>query len=379
MSRDLELFIDEQVAESMMPGLSCAAVVGDSAVWSYGTGWADIEQQISMRSDTIMNVASVAKTVTATAVLRLREEKGFDLDADVGSFLGFEVRNPHHPRVPITVRQLLAHRSSIKDGPAYEAGYVCGPASESLEAWLTAFLLPDGKRYAVEENFHLWAPGTLDPPDEPRPYSNVGYGLLSLVLEKIAGISFSEYCASRLFEPLGMSDSGWFLHDVSTDKHARLYSLVPEDPEELGFGGVEILHEQLEEARAAKPGSLFKHCVYSHPIKADGMLRTSVDDLARFLALYTNGGVASGHRVLQTATLEMMLSSDHYGRALCWQGGALSDGRVRWHHGGADPGVGTLILFEPQLRLGVLIFCNYAGPAPFLSEVYARIRREFGV
>ena len=377
MPRELERFIDSQIAGSMMPGLACAAVVGDAVVWSYGSGWADIERRIPMRSDTILNVASVAKTVTATAVLRLWEETEFDLDADIGPFVGFEVCNPHHPDVPISVRQLLAHRSSIKDGPAYEAGYVCGPASETLEDWLRAFLAPVGKRTSVDENFHTWPPGTKTPPENTRPYSNVGYGLLSLAVEKIAGVTFADYCASRLFEPLGMRESAWFLDDISIDKHASLYSLLPDDPDELGFGGVEVLHKELNRARAADPGSLFKHCLYSHPIKADGMLRTSVDDLGRFLALYTNDGVSNGHRILQPETLAMMLSSDHWGRALCWQGGELESGRVRWHHGGGDPGVSTLILFEPEPRLGVLIFSNYAGPAPFLSEIYKRIREAF--
>ena len=379
MPRELERFIDEQVAESMMPGLACAAVVGDAVVWSHGSGWADVERQVSMRSDTILNVASVSKTVTATAMMCLWEETGFDLDADIGAFLGLGVRNPHCPDVPITVRQLLAHRSSIKDGPAYDAGYVCGEPTELLETWLSDFLSPSGNRYSAEENFHVWAPGTADPPEEPRPYSNVGYGLLSLVLERIAGMPLADYCATRLFEPLGMRESGWSLEDIPIEKHASLYSLVPDDPDELGFGGVEVLHEELDRARAAEPGSLFKHCLYSHPIKADGMLRTSVEELARFLALYTHDGLSNGQRILRPETLEMMLSADHYGRALCWQGGALPDGRIRWHHGGSDPGVRTLILFHPKLRLGVLLFRNFACPAPFLSEISRRIREAFVV
>ena len=377
MSKALEPFIDDQVAGSLMPGLACAAVVGDAVVWSYGSGWADIENRVPMRSGTIMNVASVSKPVTATAVLRLWEEMGFDLDADIHSFLGFDVRNPHHPSVPITTRQLLAHRSSIKDGPAYEAGYVCGSPAEDLEGWLQEFFLSDEQRDSEDENFHTWAPGTVDPPESPRPYSNVGYGLLSLLLEKISGLPFAEYCRERVFEPLGMSTTSWFLEDIPADRHASLYSLVPEDPAELGFGGVEIIHEQLALARKATPGTLFKHCLYSHPIKADGMLRTSVEELARFLGVYTNGGQFQDVRILQDSTIEMMLSGDPFGRALCWQGGKLEDGRVRWHHGGSDPGVGTVMLFEPEQELGILLFSNFAGPASFLSEIYKKIKATF--
>jgi len=360
-----------------MPGLACAAVVGAAVVWSHGSGWADIEHEVPMRSGTIMNVASVSKPLTATALLRLWEETGFDLDADIGFLLGFEVHNPHHPEAPITARQLLAHRSSIKDGPAYEAGYVCGPPEEDLENWLRDFLLPGGARYSASENFHAWAPGTASPPESPRPYSNVGYGLASLLLAKIADMSFEEYCADRIFKPLGMRESSWLLKDTPAERYASLYSLVPDDPDELGFHGVEVLHEQLVLARDAAPGSLFKHCLYSHPIKADGMLRTSVDELARFMVLYTNDGVSQGERVLERSTLDMMFSIDPFGRALCWQGGTTRDGHARWHHGGSDPGVGTLVILEPELRLGILLFSNYAGPAPFLSEIYRRIQAAF--
>ena len=377
MSKALEQFIDEQVAGRPMPGLACAVVVKDALAWSYGSGWANIENRVPMSAGTILNIASVSKPVTATALLRLWEETSFDLDADIGSLLGFEVRNPHHPNIPVTARQLLAHRSSLKDGPAYEAGYVCGTPTEGLAGWLKAYLLPGGSYYSADDNFHAWPPGTLDPPESPRPYSNVGYGLISLLVETISDRSFADYCSRRIFEPLGMSTTSWFLQDIPAERHASLYSLMPEDPDELGFGGVEVLHEQLALARTTKPGTLFKHCLYSHPIKADGMLRTSVEELARFLGIYTNGGQFQGVRVLQDSTIEMMLSDDPFGRALCWQGGRLVDGRVRWHHGGSDPGVGTVMLFEPEHELGILLFCNYAGPAPFLSEIYRRIKTEF--
>ena len=212
--RELECFIDAQVAANPMPGLACAAVVGDGFVWTYGSGWADIERQTPMDGNTIMNIASVSKPVTATAVLRLWEETGFDLDADVSTLTGFDVHNPHHPNAVITTRQLLAHRSSIKDGPAYEAGYVCGRPSLDLESWLRTYFLPTNRQAIEDANFHRWAPGTVNPPESPRPYSNVGYGVLSLLVEKVSGISFDDYCQDRIFAPLGMQTTSWFLKGI---------------------------------------------------------------------------------------------------------------------------------------------------------------------
>ena len=73
MQRELERFIDEQVAESMMPGLACAAVVERELVWSYGSCWSDLERQLPMLSDSILHLASVSMTVTLTAMMRLLE------------------------------------------------------------------------------------------------------------------------------------------------------------------------------------------------------------------------------------------------------------------------------------------------------------------
>jgi CubicO group peptidase (beta-lactamase class C family) len=74
-----------------------------------------------MLADTLINVGSVAKTVTATAVMQLWEQKQFDLQDDVARYLPFPLRNPHFPDVPITFEPLPTHRSSIRDnGPAYD-------------------------------------------------------------------------------------------------------------------------------------------------------------------------------------------------------------------------------------------------------------------
>lgn len=373
--KNLEQFIQERFEPSPMPGFACAAVVDDCIVWSKGFGWADVEDSIPMTADTVMNIASVAKTVTATVVCMLWEETDFDLDADINSFLHFSVRNPNHPDVPITVRQLLTHRSSIKDSKAYDGSYVCGTKHPSLEDWMHSYLIPGSALYSSDDNFHTWAPGTMSPPETPRCYSNIGYGLLAMVFEAIAGVAFESYCQMKLFDPLGMTHSTWRLNDVPPESHAGLYSLIAEDPK--AFGNVEFVTEQLAKAQTAEPRSLFKHCLYSLPIATDGLLRTSVNELGRFLSLYTHDGVYDSERILKTETLQMILSNTHFGRALCWQGGPREGRNVRWHHGGGDPGVSTLIIFEPAHKLGVLLFSNFAGPAPFLSEVYKEIRSTF--
>jgi CubicO group peptidase (beta-lactamase class C family) len=115
-----------------VPGVAVAIVRHGELLRARGYGWADLERRVPMTADTLLNVGSVSKTVTAIAVMQLWERGALRLDDDVNDYLPFAVRNPRHPDVPITARQLLAHRSSIRDGPAYDESYACGDPSLSL-------------------------------------------------------------------------------------------------------------------------------------------------------------------------------------------------------------------------------------------------------
>ena len=372
---DLERSIAQQLAEDDGVGLACAAVLAGGVAWAAGFGWADVEREIPMTADTVLNIASVSKTVTATTVLRVWEDSALDLDADVSDLIGYEVRNPRHPDRPITPRQLLTHRSSIKDGPAYDGAYVCGPYPGTLRDWLIDYLRPGGEQFSAESNFHAWPPGTIDPPDEPRPYSNVNYGLLGDVVASVTGEPFAEVCRREILSPAGMDRSGWFLDDIDLSTHAALYSRIPAD--RSAFDAMEFVPEERERAASAAPGTLFRHCLYAHPTYPDGFLRTSVRELGRFLALYSGAGEAGGRRILRAETIETILSNDHFGRALCWQGGPRENGTILWHHGGADPGVRTIMTFDPARRLGILLLSNLDGPPGYTQDVYRMIRDRF--
>jgi len=112
----LDEFIAGMLEKDRAPGFSAAVVVGERLIWSGGYGLADVHGGIEMSPDSIQNIGSISKTVTATAVMQLWEEGRFGLDDDVGDFLPYPIRNPRFPDTPITFRQLLAHRSAIKDG-----------------------------------------------------------------------------------------------------------------------------------------------------------------------------------------------------------------------------------------------------------------------
>ncbi|MGB2906344.1 MAG: serine hydrolase domain-containing protein, partial [Candidatus Aminicenantaceae bacterium] len=176
----LDDFIEKHMDSRFIPGLGVCLIKAGAVARIKGFGWADIENEIPYDPEqTLQNIGSVSKTFTATAVMQLWEQGRFKLDDDVNSYLSFKVKNPRFPEASITFRQLLTHRSSIKDGPSYGESYACGDPQVTLKTWIEQYFTPGGETYDADENFHVWKPGQEGKlPAQPRPYSNVGFGLL---------------------------------------------------------------------------------------------------------------------------------------------------------------------------------------------------------
>jgi CubicO group peptidase (beta-lactamase class C family) len=101
-------------------------------------------------------------------------------------------------------------------------------------------------------------------------------------------------------------------------------------------------------------------CLYSFPNYPDGALRTSVNQLARFLLAYANNGSLGGTQILATDTVRLMLTPQAAttpDRGLCWATAQKREQRY-WGHGGADPGIRTNMSFRPSDGVGVIVFVN---------------------
>ena len=362
----LEQRFGQLLEEHAVPGCAAGLLRGGRLVWSAGFGLADLERELPMTPDALLNIGSVTKTVTTTAVLQLLEEGLLNLDDDAGERLAFPVRNPRHPEVPITVRQLLTHRSSILDGLAYDRSYACGDPATPLGEWLAAYFTAE----RVEDHFHLWEPGGEVPSEGPRAYSNVAFGLLGHLVERVDGRSFEDYCRERIFEPLGMAASGFLLERIDVERHAVPYTRVPADfaaGDDLAGMPTAALARRPLDGRAPEPGTLFPHCLYSFATPPDGLLRTSVNELARFLSLWAGRGTTTGPdgepvTLLDPDIVDLALADAHFGRALCWdRASSLPGGPLAFHDGG-DPGILTLAGFHPGAGSGLLLFFNTGGP-----------------
>ena len=382
----LDEFFEEIVNNTPLAGVTACIIKEGKVVWSKGYGWADIENEIPMSPDKVQNIGSISKTIAATAVMQLWEKGLFSLDDDVNDYLPFTVKNPRFPEEIITFRQLLSHRSSIKDGPAYDKSYACGDPTITLEAWLKEYFTPGGEYYNEEENFHTWTPGEEgEIPAEPRAYTNVGFGLLGYLVERISGEKFNDYTKAHIFEPLAMNESAWFISGINIENHSIPYTYVPEEfkPEEgmtlesLPLRYPErILRTKLDKDSPLKKGSFLPHCLYSFPNYPDGLVRTSLNQLSHFLTAYINNGEYEGKRILKEEAVKLMLSDQHFGRALCWNSYDLDKRGKLWGHGGGDPGINTLMLFRETDKVGVIVFTNTNEVRTALFEIVKRLFQE---
>ncbi len=370
---ELDDFIEGERRALAIPGLAACIVKAGQVVWSRGYGWADIAKRVPMDPlVTVQNIGSISKTVVATAVMQLWEKGKFQLDDDVNLQLPIAVRSPFHPDAPITYRQLLIHRSGIADSHAYGSSYACGDPSLTLDAWIKAYFTPGARYYHKNDNFHPWKPG------EQRDYSNIGFGLLGYLVERVSGVPFTQYTMTHIFEPLGMKQTGWRLSEIDRALHAVPYAQTADsDPpgEELeSYRKFGLLAG--EAVRDPVSGNHRPLCLYSFPNYPDGSLRTSVSQLARLLLSYIGDGSCGGARILAADTVRLMLTpqaATSPEQGLCWATD-MRDGNRHWGHNGSDPGIRTTMSFRPSDGIGAIVFVNRAGVD--LSKLNSRLFQE---
>jgi len=147
-------------------------------------GVRNFQSREAVRANDPVRIASISKLIMALATLRLVDEGTIDLDADVSDYLGFTVRSPNFPDVPVTLAQLLSHRAGLRD----RAGYII-PLGESLR-----------EKLADPEAWYADAP----PGEAPFEYANLGSPVVATALEAVTGERYDALLERTVFAPLGV-------------------------------------------------------------------------------------------------------------------------------------------------------------------------------
>ncbi|MFN0023345.1 MAG: serine hydrolase domain-containing protein [Parvularculaceae bacterium] len=276
--------------------------------------------------DTLFQVASLSKWITAWGVMTLVEAGKIDLDTPVSKYLTrWRLPDSEFDNNGVTVRRLLSHRAGLSDGLGY-AGFGPGEEIQSLEASLeaTADASPgaDGTvkvGYAPGSEFH---------------YSGGGFTLLQLLVEEVSGESFDGYMTRAVLAPLGMSRSAFVLPEGGVSNLAEFY----------GEDGKPAVHYRFTATAAAS-------------------LYTSTADLTRLLQAHVAGrnGEPAGRGVLSPATLKEMRRphASQFGAAIWGLGTILyadnnSGDFIIGHDGSNAPAINTAARVDPATGDGVI-------------------------
>jgi CubicO group peptidase (beta-lactamase class C family) len=268
--------LNRVVGDGKVPAVAVAVVDRKGVLLVDAAGRRDVANNIAATPDTIFRIASMTKPVTSLAAMMLVDEAKLDLDDPVANYLpafdrvrvltAFDDRDhtfkSRPPVRPITIRHLLTHTSGI--------GY------SFMDPRLAA--IDDGRTHQA------------DLPLLHDPGERFAYGpstiVLGSVIEAITGATLGAVFADRIFEPLGMADTGFA---VAPDRHRRAVTVHKRD--------AEALRETPNPPKLQSRG------------RGDDGLFSTVEDYGRFMRLFLNGGIAGGRRLLRESTAAAMTSN----------------------------------------------------------------------
>ena len=327
--RDLRAEMDLLAAEDRFSGVVLLAKDGQP-LFKHAYGFADHAFGARNNVDTKFNMASMTKVFTAVAILQLVERGKISIDESLANAL------PDYPNQEaaskITIHELLAHKSGLGDFFGKEF-------SESN---------PFNYR-TLRDYLHLFAAKPLlFEPGTKASYSNAGFIVLGLVIEKASGQSYYDYVRDHIFKTAGMIDTGFWSYEDDVPNLALNYTRLASGSSPGG-----------QQQSANTPRGVAPNFTRS---QSSGSSFSCVGDLVRFSEALRN------HKLLRPESVELILSGG-YGL------GTQSINGVRsMSHAGGLPGANTFLDMYPDSGYAVVILSNFDPPVA--QMVGQRLRQE---
>ena len=320
-------FVLARLSEQHIPGAAIAVIHNGRLVKAQGYGLADVELNVPVTKETVFEIGSVTKQFTASAVMILAQEGRINLDDRISKYL---------PPIPqawneITVRQLLTHTSGIRNYTG-----------------LSGFEL--SKHLKKEEFIKTIAEYPLDfPPGERWSYSNTGYSLLGMIIEKASGQSYWDFMRARIFRPLGMNST--------TDRNPK--AIIRNRASGYEWVGGALEHRDTDFTDLTSAGAIV----------------STVLDLAKWDAALNSGTLLRRISQDEMWTPVRLNKGDTYPYGLGWNIESLLGHRVI-RHGGLTAGFSATFTRYVDDHLTIIILCNL-GDASLNSRIGRGIARFY--
>lgn len=329
--------INDYILNRKFPSISVAVVKKGEIIWEESFGYANLEKKQKATPNTPYLLASVSKTMTATALMKLAEQKLIRLDGSVNNyFKGAKVRSHRWDADKATVKMVMSHTSGLTT-----FNFWCRTDS------LTCARMDDEvmNRYAV----------LVDSPGAHFDYSNLGYGILDRVISGVSGTTFTDYMQREIFGPMGMKNTFVAGNPLPPDVAIRY---AGSDPYAVEFP-------------------------YSHSYSAGGStIYSSAHDLALFAMLHLNDqkrkALISKQSVKAMQDTVAKNGSSHYG--LAW----WIDNNYNGYKGllaqGGNWCAQAWMQLIPSEDIAAIAIGNYGDGSPyrqFINEVLSELLPVF--
>lgn len=341
-------------------GLSLIVVRDGEIVYQDGFGLADGPRNSPAKADTVYNTFSMVKPMTAAAVFQLHEQGLLNIDDPVADYLPFfEVQYPSEDSETVTIRHLLNHSSGLSNNMPELISWIHFDGDpEWNQTELIKEKLPDYTELAYE-------------PGSKGVYTNVGYSVLSAVIEAVSGQTYQQYMIDHIFRPLGMDQTSWTYTEATISNEAAGSS------PSLDFQALllpYILDKDQMDAliREKVDGQLWFNRVYMDQKGPTGPIST-VTDMVRFAMAFLNEGELESQRILSEESVTMMTNESHVLPGNTPEASAYKKYDQMYHglgwyvvqnheffiaHGGGGPGFSADMRLYPDRELGMVIIAN---------------------
>ena len=332
--KEFEKDMGAYLAEIEAAGVTCAVVKDNKVIYHHNFGVKDLATKEPVDDQTLWRIASISKSFTATSLLQLVEQGKLSLKDDVSDLLGFTVRNPKYPDVPITLEMLLSHTSSINDSQGY---------------WTTIDIINPDINTSAGECYNDYAPGSGG-----YEYCNLNLNLAGTILERVSGERFDQYVVNHVLRPLGLY-GGYCVDSLDKSRFAHLYSWDADNQKFV---------DNYDEAYAPRSEKVANYTMGHDALifSPTGGMKISGLDLARYMTMHMNYGTTpDGVRIIsEESSRDMQVprsEPEHYGLNL-WLADDYVPGITLVGHTGGAYGLSSAMFFHPEDKYGFVIICS---------------------
>ena len=331
----------KHATDNHFPAISFGLVVDGQLVYKNSYGYTDVEKKIPATTASLFRIASMSKSFTCMAILKLRDEGKLNLDDPAYLYIP-ELKDLKYSTADapvITIRHLMTHGAGFPEDNPWGDRQLADTEKDLMD-----FI---GRQISFS-----------NPPGIAFEYSNLGFALQGRIITKVSGMQYQEYIKKNIFEPLGMKSATYEFGDVPADKLAHGYRWLNEQ-----WNEETLLHD-------TKDGSW----------GAMGAMISSIDEFANYMAFHMNAWPPNNAKddgpIKRSSVREMhhpwrwnAFVPDYKfpdGRtcaitsAYCYGLGWVKDcdGKTYISHSGGLPGFGSQWRLMPDYGIGVVAFAN---------------------